>query len=173
LGASVFAAALTEAYLRREYLEGGRSVRELATEVGCTDKTVTRYLRCHGIPRREGPPLGLDREQLSRWFVDEGRGIAEIAGRAGCSARAVRTLLARWDVRRTVAPMSTAALRDAYVGQGRSTTDIAAQLGCAPATVARRLRSAGIPLRRPGGAHLPRARWPEAGIRPGLLPADR
>ncbi|HEY2430452.1 MAG TPA: hypothetical protein VGI06_16040 [Acidimicrobiales bacterium] len=167
VGASAFAAVLTADFLRHAYVVDGRSTSDLASEVGCTAKTVARYLAFHGIARQEPSP-DVSAAVLRRWYVDEGRSVADIAGRVGCSGRAVRALLAEWDIRRLRSAPSRAELWDAYVDGGRSTTDIAAEQGCAPATIARRLRAAGIPLRRRGGDHAGRA----AGIRPRAAVAD-
>lgn len=41
-----------EAWLRREYLENGRTCADLSDELGCTDLTVSRWLRRHDIPTR-------------------------------------------------------------------------------------------------------------------------
>lgn len=157
---------LTKDFLEREYAEAGRSSVELAAEVGCTAKTVLRYLARFGIPvrdrghrRRRFPEL-TSPEFLRARYVDAGESPSAIAAELGCSRSAVVAALRTAGIRRQAPSRATelteAFLIDAYVRQGRSTTEIAAQLGCGPTTVARHLRRCGIPV-RPRGWAGPRA----------------
>ena len=41
-----------KAWLEVEYLEKGRSAKEIATEQGCTENNILYWLHKHGIPRR-------------------------------------------------------------------------------------------------------------------------
>jgi transposase-like protein len=109
-GSSALARVLTEGYLRREYLEHGRSVAHVADELGCTRKTVRRYLADHGIERRPvtrrgaGPvgPLepveagtGLSAEALWEMYAVRGRSTTAIAEETGCAASTVARDLRR------------------------------------------------------------------------------
>lgn len=83
-----------EEWLRREYVGEGRSMRDIAGDLGCSDKTVKYWLAQHGIPTR-GP--GPDRPwQDETWLVEqywgEWKSMEEIAEGAGCSV----TTLIRW-----------------------------------------------------------------------------
>jgi biotin operon repressor len=109
-GSSALARVLTEGYLRREYLDRGRSVAHLADELGCTRKTVRRYLADHGIERRPVPrrassrvgpaePLaagtGLSAAALWDLYAVRGRSTTAIAEEAGCAASTVARDLRR------------------------------------------------------------------------------
>ena len=158
-GSSALARVLTEDYLRREYLGGRRSIAQLAVELSCSRKTVRRYLAEHGIPPQVAPG-------------------ATTAGAPGGGPGPFRSVLVEREIRRPAGPsgtgLSRAALWDAYVVRGGSTTAIAAANGCAASTVARDLRRNGIPLRRRGGAPAPAVRRHarRAGIRRGVMAAD-
>jgi len=179
---SRLARVLTEDFLRREYEQGGRTTSELADALGCSHKTILRYLRANGIemrPRSARPLPAITRDDLARWFTEDGLSAGEIAQQLGCGTKTVREALARWQIRRPrpsggPVVLSPLWLRDAYVVRGLSTTDIAAAAGCAPSTVARRLREAGIVLRGRGGGRPPavRRQLRAAGIRRELIGAD-
>jgi AraC-like DNA-binding protein len=153
---------LTEAYLRREYQEQGRSSTALAVESGCTHKTVLRYLGVFGIPvrgRGRRPPAYPHLRSgsfLRSRRVENGATVAEIAAEVGCSRSAVaRALRAHGIVPRGGPPpgkqLTVAFLTKWYVVEGRSTVEIAEHVGCGPTTVARHLRRCGIALRARGG----------------------
>ncbi|HLH29105.1 MAG TPA: hypothetical protein VKW77_09315, partial [Acidimicrobiales bacterium] len=56
-GRSRLGATLTADYLRREYLDAGRSAASIAAELGCDHKTVLRHIRLHGLtPRGRARP---------------------------------------------------------------------------------------------------------------------
>jgi len=78
-GSSALARVLTEGYLRREYLERGRSVAHVADELGCTRKTVRRYLADHGIERRP-----MTRRDAGPGRSPAGSPGGDKAGRRGC-----------------------------------------------------------------------------------------
>jgi len=154
-GTAPLASVLTEEFLRREYLGRGRSTVELAATLGCSPKSVLRYLAAHRIPVRtrwERSRPVLDREWLHDRYVEDGMTLRQIATTAGCSPRAVRGLLDEWSIERAPGPgLSDASVRKAYLAWGCSTTQIAARYGCSPSTVARHLRRLGVPLRPRGG----------------------
>jgi hypothetical protein len=180
-GSSRLAGILTEDYLRREVLGRRRGVADVAAEVGCTPKTVRRYLRASGIVDR-APAAGIVARAPAARIVDRAptAGIVDRAlggaapnpvprrdgfrpaGASGDGAKASGTGLSR------------EALWDAYIVRASSTTAIAAAAGCAPSTVGRDLRRNGITLRRRGGAPAPAVRLGRrrAGIRRAVQAAD-
>jgi DNA-binding CsgD family transcriptional regulator len=153
---------LTEQYLRREYVEGRRTAAQLADELGCTHKTVLRYLARYGLPvRGRGQRHGKYAElrsasYLRARYVAEGASVSAIAAELGCSRSSVRAALAAAGIRRLTADparrLTAEFLLAAYVRDRRSTVDVAAEVGCGPATVTRALRRHGIPVRSRGGA---------------------
>jgi DNA-binding CsgD family transcriptional regulator len=161
-------AVLTEQYLRRQYVEERRSAAWVAEEVGCSHKTVLRYLARHGLPVRgrgqRGPKyaeLGSPGFLRSR-YIGERATMSAIAAEVGCSRASVSVALAAAGIRPFGANgsrrLSAAFLRVAYVGEGRSTVDLAAELGCGPSTIARALRRHGIAVRPRGGYRRPAVR---------------
>ena len=101
-GNSALARVLTEGYLRREHLDRGRSIADLADELGCTRKTVRRYIVDHGLATRPAashgtrrvPALtvtgtGLSAEALRDLYAVRGRSTTAIAQAAGCAASTV------------------------------------------------------------------------------------
>jgi predicted transcriptional regulator len=173
-GRSHLDSLLTKDFLEREYVEAGRSSVELAADVGCTAKTVLRYLARFDIPicdrshrRLRFPQLGSPAFLQSR-YVEAGLTPTAIAEEIGCSRSAVVAALRAAGIRREAPTRATgltaAYLVDAYVRQGRSTTDIAAEVGCGPTTVARHLRRCGIPVRPRG--------WAGATVREAASGAD-
>ena len=77
-GSSRLAGILTEDYLRREVLGRCRGVGEVAAEVGCTPKTVRRYLRTSGILNRAPVPdvaVSLRGEEVSAPGSGGGEGV--------------------------------------------------------------------------------------------------
>jgi hypothetical protein len=162
-GSSRLAGILTEDYLRREVLGRCRGVAEVAAEVGCTPKTVRRYLRTSGILNRAPVADGavpLRGEEVSARPTPRPDGFRPAGGASG--ERASGTGLSR------------EALWDAYIVRASSTTAIAAAAGCAPSTVGRDLRRNGITVRRRGGAPTPAVRLGRrrAGIRRAVQAAD-
>jgi hypothetical protein len=107
-GNSALARVLTEGYLRREHLDRGRSIADLAEELGCTRKTVRRYLVDRGLATRPAaspgtrrPPAltvtgtGLSAEALWDLYAVRGRSTTAIAEAAGCAASTVARDLRR------------------------------------------------------------------------------
>jgi DNA-binding CsgD family transcriptional regulator len=161
-GRSHLDSLLTQDYLEREYVDAGRSSVELAAEVGCTAKTVLRYLARFGIAVRDRSHRRPRFAELSSAaflrtrYLEAGESPSAIAAELGCSRSAVVAALRAAGIRRQVPSRATELTKEflvnAYVRQGRSTTEIAAELGCGPTTVARHLRRCGIALRPRGWA---------------------
>ena len=162
-GSSRLAGILTEDYLRREVLGRCRGVAEVAAEVGCTPKTVRRYLRTSGILNRAPVADGavpLRDEEVSARPTPRPDGFRPAGVASGEKASGTG--------------LSREALWEAYIVRASSTTAIAAAAGCAPSTVGRDLRRNGITLRRRGGAPPPAVRLGRrrAGIRRAVQAAD-
>lgn len=87
---------LTAEYLRREYVDAGRSAREIALEVGCSAPSVRERLNRFGIPLR-GAGFGhvLTAEYLQRRYVEDQATVEEIADEVGCTVPTVMGHLRR------------------------------------------------------------------------------
>jgi transposase-like protein len=150
--------------LRARYVDEGRSLAQIAAELGCSKQLVHAWLRAHGIPARAQTrfaqlPALADRAWLRERYDVQGRTIPEIAAEVGCGATTVQRALrvhgiparpprvARVASRR--APGADrledgAWLRARYLDEGKSCQQIAEELGCAKMTVHRALRRHGI-----------------------------
>lgn len=69
----------------RELYAGGKTMREVADEIGCTVKVLQRLMPAHGIERRKATPRNQTGEKNSRWKGDF----------AGYSAFHLRVYMAR------------------------------------------------------------------------------
>lgn len=77
------------AWLRRRYVQQGRSIDAIAAEVGCHRRAVRAALLRHGIERRgTGSPArpGAERQRVLE-LADEGVGLTEIERQTGVPAR--------------------------------------------------------------------------------------
>jgi transposase len=147
-----WAETLTKRFLSAE-LKAGRTPRETATEVGCSENTVRDHLARHGLLDISGVPktIGRDYEHLKsitavaelhqvsfatarRWLLGLGIPLNE-AHRPESADVDVRQASRRYD-------------------SGESLADIAADLGVGVNTLKRRLEAAGVTMRargRPSG----------------------
>ena len=148
-------------WLRAQYVTAGRTIADIAREVGCSDKVVTTALDEAGIPRRPvaGPTAAYgrlgDAEWLREQHHDRRRPLTDIAAEIGCSSNLVAIYAHRHGIpvrksggrRRTRLPQLEDHdwLREQYEKRGRSLLDIAEELGCTPRVV--------VPLRPGSGTH--------------------
>jgi predicted transcriptional regulator len=158
-GSGELSAVLTEEFLRREYVEGGRGAKEIAAEVGVSEQSVLRYLRRHGFKARTTRPSSLGEvltvEYLEREHVEGGRSVADLAAEHGVSEQAIRNWInkrglgGRAGTRARVGDRLTyAVLHREYQVKGRSIADIADEVGVSEQSVLRYLHKHGIPVRR-------------------------
>ena len=96
----------------------------------------------------------ISKEQLVCEYIEKRRSMADIAAEIGCSYYKISTLLSQYGIppRSGNRPKKTGVLteeilRKEYVENKRSTTDIGAQFGVGPNTVAYRLRQFGMRVR--------------------------
>jgi len=161
---------LTDDKLMREmYLESGLAINEIAEEIGCSERSVSYWLSQHDIEsrRRQAPatPSLEDVELMKRLYVDERKTQREIADELGCRGENVHYWLHKHGIegRDGTATEATEQLRDAellrelYIEEERSTTEIAERLACGSSTVAVWLHRHGIETRpvSPTGADSP------------------
>src|SRR3990167_8763674 len=89
-------ARLTREFLEREYVEKGKTLKQIAEAVGVSNKTVERQMRSFGIARqprgvRPGTAVKVSPQQSAaiRRAYERGDVIAEIAKRYGISRQTV------------------------------------------------------------------------------------
>jgi 5-methylcytosine-specific restriction endonuclease McrA/predicted transcriptional regulator len=134
----------------------GLTVHEAGDELGCAGSTVHRWLAEYDIEFTEDRPPELgDADQLRQLYVSERLTTTAIADRLGCTASAVNYWLEQHDIpiREGWTELEysnladTAWLREQYVGEQRSLSDIAADVGCSHVTVGNALRRHDIETR--------------------------
>ncbi|MHB8449985.1 MAG: hypothetical protein ACYDAQ_05995 [Mycobacteriales bacterium] len=163
-------------WLRERYLDQNASVEAIAREVGRSQAAVRRALHRAGIRRhrrasRLQTPQLHDPSWLAARYLAEGTSQRHLAAALGCSVGTLRAALRRAGLPTTRAGSHPARLsrlnqrewlEAQYVTERKTDQEIAAGLGCHPATVARALRRAGIARRRGGrlgAAELADAAW--------------
>jgi orotate phosphoribosyltransferase-like protein len=112
------------AWLRREYVDRGRTTADIATELGLADDTIRDALLRHGItPRGRGGVVGRakpgrpaqleDPQWLADRYWERGLSIRGVARELHVSASAVRAAMVRHDIPRRppAAARLTAAVR--------------------------------------------------------------
>ncbi|WP_194891174.1 hypothetical protein [Catenulispora pinisilvae] len=142
---------VSEAELRRLYLEEKVSVRALSKRWQVSTGTVDRWLAAAGAIT---PPDGLDTAKLRRLY-DAGLPVREIARRLGCPVTALDAALTHAGIPRRPtsavrsdrehdATITDAILRQVYVGDGLTLKDAAAKLGVSRRYLGERLEKAGL-----------------------------
>lgn len=133
----------------------GRSLSDIASEVGCTKSAVRRAAgdlpRRHQAERRY--PQLYDQSWLRDRYDRDGATTRVIAREIGCSETSVHRALQRAGLNRLVGSPSELLrdrswLRRRYVDEHLSSRQIAAELGCSPQTVRNALQRARIRRRR-------------------------
>ena len=145
-------------WLAAELREHQRSFSSIANQLGCSTDEVRSAATVFGLEapaQRVRFPLLADSDWL-RQQLGARRPLASIAAEVGCSESAVRAAATRHGIaerrrpsdQRQFPPLHDAAwLHQQYVQAGRSSTQIAAQLGCSPNAVLRALHDHGVPVR--------------------------
>ena len=109
---------ISDQQLRELYVKKRLSAADIARKFGCTDTTIYRRLDAAGIPRRS---------------TSEAQALAWVHGKCTPKPRTI--------------PLTDKQLREMYIDEQMSISDIARRVGCSPMTVSQRLRAAGIPTR--------------------------
>jgi predicted transcriptional regulator len=158
-GGAELAAVLTPELLQREYVDRGRSAKEIAAEVGVSEQSVLRYLHRHGFELRSARRVSLGdvltAEYLQREHVEGGRSVADLAREHGVSEQAVRNWINKRGLQGAVAGtrpvgdrLTQAYLQREYELKGRSIAAIATEVGVSEQSVLRYLHKHGITVRR-------------------------
>jgi uncharacterized protein YjcR len=148
-------------WLREQYVENRKTADQIAQLCGCSNSTVLRWLRKHGIEVRDrvatqkADPRLADEQWLRRQYVDISNTSYEIAEICGCSSHPVLKWLDRHGIERRGpdAQLDDERLKDSewlreqYVKKGLSTSDIANKADCCKTTVRNWLDRHGIETR--------------------------
>lgn len=155
---------LSESLLRAEYVEAGKSIRQIADEIGCSPHTVVAALDRHELRQpASGGNNGyrdwthvLTRDFLLDEYVGRGMSAPAIASQIGCHRSIVYAALDRHGIERHSGGSGRASwedvlteqyLRAEYVERGKSGTQIASETGANPSVVYAWLERHGIPRR--------------------------
>lgn len=90
-----------EDWLREMYWSKWKTISEIAEAGGYTEPTVRRWMKKHGIERRDrsksriSNPKLLNKNKLKRWHHDESYTLTEIADKLGCSKMTVSMWFSR------------------------------------------------------------------------------
>lgn len=124
-----------EERLRREYLEQGLTIKEIAARIGCHHQSVRTALEKYGITKKCWQVW--DENWMRREYVERGRTTLEIASELGCGRNTVSRALNRYKLLSPPYPelFDKEWLIREYVDKKRTQGQIAHQLGCAQASV--------------------------------------
>lgn len=130
------------------YVNRGMTIQEIADAMNTSYPTVHTWLDKFGIERRESgeyqtPELLKNADWLQTQYWGKKRSMGEIAAEVGCSRNAVSNALDRHGIekRENINPQARKVLSDAetlrelYVEEHKSQSDIADELGCSQTTV--------------------------------------
>jgi len=141
-----------ESWMRKQYDKQLKSSREIANACQCSKATVYRWLRKHGIEtggkeRCLADPRLADKEWLRQQYIDEGLKSAEIAEKCDCDPSTVIRWLHNHSIevrprggkgeRKAADQRLTDPdwLREQYVGDEKTCSEIADQIGCSESAV--------------------------------------
>jgi hypothetical protein len=170
-------------WLRQQYVDLDKSIRDIASEVGAKPSTVRYNLLRNGVPLRQSGPTDhhtyrqlKDADWLRHQYVDLERSTEDLAAELGCVRETIRYHLRKYGIPQRASWLGKTSnsskypqlhdhdwLKRQYHDLGREASDIAAEVGCNVYTVYYHLREAGAP---PRGRHHGRW-WPKTCEREG------
>lgn len=169
-GTELTEAMLDDDTLWRLYVDQRRSDDDIAGRYGVAAWAVRRRRRAAQIFRPPGTPPWTraipDRVALERLYVTERRTMAEIATHHEVTQPTVRRWLTRLGIERRTAqhdttpdpnrdPIHPDELRQAYVEEGRTAAEIAADFGVSKNIILEALHAHRVPVRPPGPSAAP------------------
>ena len=160
-------------WLREQYLDKGKSPRQIAEEYGYGSTTIDTWLKKHDIPKRShGAAVAkakkpdapyADESWLKEHYIEKEKSISQIAEEVGVSRGSIEYWLDKYCIETRPPGWKTAGqnkktgpwddaewLRSQYVDARKSTTDIAKEQGVSPSLVRNRLKQFGIERRSSG-----------------------
>jgi len=147
-----------EGWLRENYIQKGRSQREIAAEIGCSQSTISRWLDEYGIQTRrseqDAPQQLKSCEWLQRKYIKDLCSLRDIAEELGCHDTTVLRWLNKHGIQ-TRKPNPEVPekledpewLREEYNKKQRSITEIAREIDCSRKVVWTRLNKHDIESR--------------------------
>lgn len=155
-----------EQWLREQYCEEKKSIREIAGLCDCSYQTVSRWLDNHGIETRYTSSAQISRLKDHQWlrkqYCEKQKSSYKIAELCNCSRKTVCRWLDNHGIETrgmSSAPDSRLKdeqwLREQYCGEEKSTIEIAKLCDCCRATVFNWLKRHGIEMRSIDGQNNP------------------
>ena len=164
-------------WLEEQYLKREKSATLIAKELGVGHKTIYTALKNHNIARRErseafannkeGIKLLKDEHWLNEEYIQKRKSTNQIAKEIGVSKRTVcvyvkkHNITPREDIEYRISNPKTLKslsdpkwLRENYLAQQKTTSDMANELGVSPHTIISRLKQFGIPIKDNSESHL-------------------
>jgi transposase-like protein len=146
-----------EKWLREQYWKNKKTLQEIADKCGCSKQTVNRWMKCHGIERRNGRFPADNRLTDEQWireqYIEKERSGRDIADECGCSSDTVYNWMMRHDIERRKGVGRPCVdkrltdeewLRAQYTEKEKSGINIADKCGCDVSTVYNWLEHHGI-----------------------------
>lgn len=139
--------------LEREKYEGGKTLGEIADDVGCQPASAAKHLRSVGTTiRPKGTRILVDWKELAKQH-DQGKTLEEIAKIAGCSTKNVTTRFQKIGrVPEPRADIDAKLVKQMYLDQKFSLDEIAKRVGASRSGIYVSLMSSGVTLRTPSEA---------------------
>lgn len=141
--------------LRELYIDKGLSLREVADELGCSKRTVQRWMDNHGIPTdpsthdQTGP--WRDRETMVELYKERGLSIQQVADELGTAQGTIQSWLDKHDIETRESYKHTdfewqdeKTLRNLHLEKQIPASEIADAFGCSAGTIRNWLDEFGI-----------------------------
>lgn len=155
-----------EGWLREQYCERGRTMEQIADEVGVSVYLVRKWMQEHEIDRRSPAESQVDgdlellddEEWLREQYYEREKTLKEIADEVGLSEKTVRNRMKRYDIERR-SPVESRVdgdlellddeewLREQYCDKEKTTYEIADEVGLSRSVVTKRLKRHDIEIR--------------------------
>jgi len=140
-------------WLEEQYHLKGKTMKEMASEFGIAHRTIAYHMDKHDIKTRSsGPKLADERLKSEKWcreqYVEKEKSFGEIAENSSSAYPTVRKYMLKHGIKPREAGGSNLiydelgdekALRNKYVDQGKSMSQIADEVGCGLTAVHRAL----------------------------------
>jgi transposase len=138
---------LSRSTLHRLYVKEEKSINKIAEKFECSHSLIESRCRQYGIQLRSPKRIkGLTKSLLQKLYVREGKTVREIAKIIGCSREPVRLKCREFGVplrrpgNRELKEINKEALRELYVKERKTVTEIAKIFGCVVSTISQRVK---------------------------------
>ena len=138
---------LSRSTLHRLYVKEEKSINKIAEKFECSHSLIESRCRQYGIQLRSPKRIkGLTKSLLQKLYAREGKTVREIAKIIGCSREPVRLKCREFGVplrrpgNRELKEINKEALRELYVKERKTVTEIAKIFDCVVSTISQRVK---------------------------------